>query len=123
MAPFMFGQIALNRILIAIAVFTNSMLRKGNLSVLHGQSVKTFIKYKTAITFNQVASSPTVLSIKSLIAMFVCLIFYVPSTIFHSDFIWDLEKLPFPSHLGKYIIKIGKISIKIHEIGKIEAIF
>ena len=29
----------------------------------------------------------------------------------------------FPSHLGKYIIKIGKISTKIHEIGKIKAIF
>ena len=36
-----------------------------------------------------------------------------------SDFIWD----PFPSHLGKYIIKIGKISTKIHEIRKIKAIF
>ena len=40
-----------------------------------------------------------------------------------SDFIWDFGKLPFPSHLGKYIIKIGKISTKIHEIGKIKAIF
>ena len=39
------------------------------------------------------------------------------------DFIWDFGKLPFPSHLGKYIIKIGKISTKIHEIGKIMAIF
>ena len=40
-----------------------------------------------------------------------------------SDFIWDFGKLPLPSHLGKYIIKIGKISTKIHEIGKIKAIF
>ena len=35
-------------------------------------------------------------------------------------------KLPFPSHLGKYIIKIGKIgkiSTNIYEIGKIKAIF
>ena len=32
-------------------------------------------------------------------------------------------KLPFPSHLGKYNIKIGKISTKIPEIGKIKAIF
>ena len=40
-----------------------------------------------------------------------------------SDFIWDFGKLPFSSHLGKYIIKIGKISAKIHEIGKIKAIF
>ena len=40
-----------------------------------------------------------------------------------SDFIWDFRKLPFPSHLGKYFIKIGKISAKIHEIGKIKAIF
>ena len=40
-----------------------------------------------------------------------------------SDFIWDFGKLPFPSHLGKYIIKNGKISTKIHEIGKIKAIF
>ena len=34
------------------------------------------------------------------------------------DFIWDFKKLPFPSHLGKYFNKIGKISAKIHEIGK-----
>ena len=32
-------------------------------------------------------------------------------------------KLPFPSRLGKYFIKIGKISAKIHEIGKIKTIF
>ena len=42
---------------------------------------------------------------------------------FISDFIWDFEKLPFPTHLGKYFIKIGKIRAKIHEIGKIKAIF
>ena len=40
-----------------------------------------------------------------------------------SDFIWDFGKLPFPTLLGKYIIKIGKIRAKIHEIGKIKAIF
>ena len=43
-----------------------------------------------------------------------------------SDSVWNFGKLPFPSHLGKYIInniKIGKISTKIHEIGKIKAIF
>ena len=40
-----------------------------------------------------------------------------------SDFIWDFGKLPFPTHLGKYFIKIGKIRAKIHEIGKIKAIF
>ena len=40
-----------------------------------------------------------------------------------SDFIWDFGKLPFPEHLGKYFIKIGTISAKIHEIGKIKAIF
>ena len=40
-----------------------------------------------------------------------------------SDFIWVFRKLPFPSHLGKYFIKIGKISAKIHEIGKIKVIF
>ena len=32
-----------------------------------------------------------------------------------SDFIWDFGKLPFPSHLGKYVITIGKLSTKIHE--------
>ena len=32
-----------------------------------------------------------------------------------SDFIWNFGKLPFPSQLGKYIIKIGKISTKIHD--------
>ena len=41
----------------------------------------------------------------------------------HSAFIWDFGKLPFPTHLGKYCIKIGKIRAKIHEIGKIKAIF
>ena len=41
----------------------------------------------------------------------------------HSDFIWDFGKLPFPAHLGKYIIKNGKISTKIHEIGKMKTIF
>ena len=40
-----------------------------------------------------------------------------------SDFISDFRKLYFPSHLGKYFIKMGKISVKIHEIGKIKAIF
>ena len=40
-----------------------------------------------------------------------------------SDFIWDFGKLPFPTHLGKYYIKIGKKRAKIHEIGKIKAIF
>ena len=40
-----------------------------------------------------------------------------------SDFIWNFGKLPLPSHLGKFIIKIGKISNKIHEIGKKKAIF
>ena len=39
------------------------------------------------------------------------------------DFIWDFGKLPFPAHLGKYLIKIGKLRAKIHEIGKIKAIF
>ena len=41
---------------------------------------------------------------------------------FVSEFIWDFGKLPFPSHLGKYFNNIGKISAKIHEIGKIKAI-
>ena len=40
-----------------------------------------------------------------------------------SDFIWDFGKLPFPTLLGKYFIKIGKKRAKIHEIGKIKAIF
>ena len=40
-----------------------------------------------------------------------------------SDFIWDFGKLPFPTHLGKYFLESGKISVKIHEIGKIKAIF
>ena len=39
-----------------------------------------------------------------------------------SDFIWDFGKLPFPTHLGKYFIKIGKRA-KIHEIGKMKTIF
>ena len=47
--------------------------------------------------------------------------YYMPANI--SDFIWDFRMLPFLSQLGKYFIKIGKISAKIHEIGKIKAIF
>ena len=34
----------------------------------------------------------------------VCQVYYI------SDFIWDFGKLPSPAHLGKYIIKNGKIS-------------
>ena len=41
----------------------------------------------------------------------------------HSDFIWDFRKVPFLSHLGKYFIKIGKISAKNRKNGKIRAIF
>ena len=37
--------------------------------------------------------------------------------------LFGFGKLPFPTHLGKYFIKIGKIRAKIHEIGKIKAIF
>ena len=40
-----------------------------------------------------------------------------------SDFIWDFGKLPFPSHLGKYIIKIWEMSTNKNEIGIIKAIF
>ena len=40
-----------------------------------------------------------------------------------SGFILDFGRLPFPEHVGKYFIKIGKISDKIHEIGEIKAIF
>ena len=48
---------------------------------------------------------------------------YMIDTCIYSDFIWDFGKLPFPTHLGKYFIKIGKIRAKIHGIGKIKAIF
>ena len=40
-----------------------------------------------------------------------------------SDFIWDFRNLPFPSHLRKFCIKIGKIGAKIYEIEIIKAIF
>ena len=41
-----------------------------------------------------------------------------------SDFIWDFRKLSFPSHLVMtFFIKIGKISAKIPEIGKMKAMF
>ena len=49
-------------------------------------------------------------------------VFYTCGTHYHSDFIWDFGKLPSPAHSGKYIIKNGKISTKIHEIGKIKTI-
>ena len=48
---------------------------------------------------------------------------YTAAWIVCSDFIWDFGKLPFLAHLGKYIIKNGKISTKIHKIGKIKTIF
>ena len=35
-----------------------------------------------------------------------------------SDFIWDFGKLPFPSHLGKCIIKMGKLIPKFMKLGK-----
>ena len=41
----------------------------------------------------------------------------------HIDFILDFRKLPFPSHLENILLKLGKISAKIHEIGKIKVIF
>ena len=41
----------------------------------------------------------------------------------NSDFILDFGKLPFSSHLGKYVIKIRKISTIINEIGKIKTTF
>ena len=41
----------------------------------------------------------------------------------YNDFIWNFRKLHFLSHLEEYFNKIGKISPKIHEIGKIEANF
>ena len=47
---------------------------------------------------------------------------HIPES-YSSDFIWDFGKLSFPTRLGKYFIKIGKIRAKIHEIGKIKAIF
>ena len=47
----------------------------------------------------------------------------LPKIFTPSDFIWDFGRLPFPTHLEKYFIKIGKIRAKIHEIGKIKAIF
>ena len=37
--------------------------------------------------------------------------------------IFGSNNIPFLSHLGKYILKIGKLSTKIHEIGIIKAIF
>ena len=46
---------------------------------------------------------------------------YVITTCNHygySDFIWDFGKLPFPTHLGKYFIKIGKIRAKNMKLGK-----
>ena len=38
--------------------------------------------------------------------------------IYTSDFIWDFGKLPFPTHLGKYFIKIGKKELKYMKLGK-----
>ena len=36
-----------------------------------------------------------------------------------SDFIGDFGKLPFPSYLGKYFMKIGKISAIYMKLGKL----
>ena len=70
--------ISLIRLLIAITVFTNLMYRK-TIIVLFARkenscltkSVKTFIRFKAVITFNQVAHSPSIKSIRSLTARFV----------------------------------------------------
>ena len=35
-----------------------------------------------------------------------------------SDFIWDFGKLPFPTYLGKYFIRIGKMRAKYMKLGK-----
>ena len=40
-----------------------------------------------------------------------------------SDFIWDFGKLHFPSYFGKIYLKNWENSTKLHEIGKIKAIF
>ena len=56
--------------------------------------------------------------IKSLIFIMLSVYSNAPYIVY-SDFIGHFGKLPFPSHFGKYILKIGKISSKIHEIGKI----
>ena len=34
-----------------------------------------------------------------------------------TNFIWDFRKLPFSLHLGKYILKIGKV-LKFMKLGK-----
>ena len=47
----------------------------GKQSVSAWKSFKFFIKFKTAITINQVASSPSIRSIKSSTAMFVNIFF------------------------------------------------
>ena len=49
----------------------------GKRSVSAWQSVKTFIKFKTDITFIQVASSPSIRSIKSSIVIFVNIFFLI----------------------------------------------
>ena len=51
------------------------------------------------------------------------LLLSIGSTKEGSDFLGDFGKLTFHEHLEKYFIKIGKISSKIHEIGKLKAIF
>ena len=48
----------------------------GKQSVSAWQSIKTFSKFKTSINFNQVASSPSIRSIKSSIAIFVNIYFW-----------------------------------------------
>ena len=61
----------------------------GKRSVSAWQSVKTFIKFKTAITFNQVASSHSIQSTKSFIAMFDNIFL-----IFIFDLVWKLMQNP-----------------------------
>ena len=63
------------------------------------------------------------LALKFSYVVYILLINVKVPTYVGSDFIWDFGKLPFPTHLGKYFIKVEKISAKIHKIGKIKAIF
>ena len=67
----------------------------------------------------------TIYTDKIYVGIVSCHFSQICKRVMASDFIWDFGKLHvrFPEHLGIFIIKIWKISAKIHEIRKIKVIF
>ena len=93
------------------------------------RTVLVFIKNKTSsIPLHVPCYIPFHFPLHVPISVFHCMFHSISRSIFHCLFQFQCSiaaviYLPFPSHLGNYFNKIGKISAKIPEIGKIKAIY